>query len=94
MSKARVFLLFLFGFMISFSSTVFAQFPIISAEEVKSWMAGKRAVILIDSRLPDEYKSGHIPGAINVPAERIRDEAGRLPKDKATPLIFYCRGAG
>jgi len=94
MSKARVFLLFLFGFMFALSSTVFAQFAVISAEEVKSWMAGKRTVILIDSRPPDEYQAGHIPGAINIPAERIRDEAGRLPKDKTTPLIFYCRGAG
>ena len=94
MLRTRVFLLFLIGFIISFSSAAFAQFPIIGAEEVTSWMTGKRTVILIDTRLPDEYQAGHIPGAINIPAERIKDEAGRLPKDKATPIIFYCRGAG
>lgn len=93
MLRTRVFLLFLFGFMLLSASTTFAQFPIISAEEVKSWMEGKRTVILIDSRLPDEYQAGHIPGAINIPAERIKDEAARLPKDKTTPIIFYCRGA-
>jgi rhodanese-related sulfurtransferase len=94
MLRDRVFLLFLSGFMFLSSSAAFAQFPIVSAEEVKSWMEGKRTVVLIDSRLPDEYQTGHIPGAINIPAERMKDEAARLPKDKTTPIIFYCRGAG
>jgi hydroxyacylglutathione hydrolase len=94
MHKARVFLLFLIVLVILSSSAVFAQYPIIGAEEVKSWMTGKRRVTLIDSRQPDEYQAGHIPGAINIPAERIKDEARRLPKDKTTPIIFYCRGEG
>jgi rhodanese-related sulfurtransferase len=57
-------------------------------------MAGKRKVVLIDTRTPEEYQAGHIPGAINIPAERMRAEAARLPKDKSTPVIFYCRGSG
>lgn len=93
MSRTRLFM-FLFGFSFLAASTAVAQFPIISAEEVKSWMDGKRKVVLIDSRLPEEYQAGHIPGAINIPAERMRAEAVRLPKDKTTPVIFYCRGAG
>jgi len=94
MLRTRAFLLFLIMFIIFFSSAALAQFPIIGAVEVKSWMTGKRTVILIDSRLPDEYQAGHIPGAINIPAERIKDETERLPNDKATPIIFYCRGLG
>jgi hydroxyacylglutathione hydrolase len=94
MLRIRVFLWFLFGFMLLSSSPAMAQFPNISADEVKEWMEGKRAVVLIDSRLPDEYQAGHIPGAINIPAERMKLEAARLPKDKMTPIIFYCRGTG
>jgi rhodanese-related sulfurtransferase len=94
MLRTKVFLWFIFGFMLLSSSPAMAQFPNVSAEEVKAWMDGKRTVVLIDSRLPDEYQAGHIPGAINIPAERIKLEASRLPKDKTTPLIFYCRGTG
>jgi rhodanese-related sulfurtransferase len=94
MLRTRVFLLFLFGFMLISIRPAIAQVPNVSAEEVKTWMEGKRTVVLIDSRLPDEYKAGHIPGAINIPAERMKFEAARLPKDKATPIIFYCRGTG
>jgi rhodanese-related sulfurtransferase len=93
MAKKKFFPI-LFGVLFFTASVAFAQFPIVSAEEVKSWMEGKRTVVLIDSRLPDEYQTGHIPGAINIPAERMKDEAARLPKDKTTPIIFYCRGAG
>jgi hydroxyacylglutathione hydrolase len=94
MLRTRLFLWFLFGFMLLSSSPAMAQFPNISADEVKTWMEGKRTVVLIDSRLPDEYQAGHIPGAINIPAERMKLEAARLPKDKTTPIIFYCRGTG
>lgn len=47
--------------------------------------------MLIDSRSPRGFNSGHITGAINVP---YKDEAAHsaLPSDKATTLVFYCSG--
>ncbi len=90
----KVFFPLLSGLLLFTASIALAQFPTISAEEVRSWMGGKRTAVLIDSRLPDEYQAGHIPGAINIPAERMKDEAALLPKNKKTPIIFYCRGMG
>ena len=93
MTKARLFV-FLLGFMFLASSAAVAQAPVISAKDVKSWMTGKRKVVLLDARPADEYRAGHIPGAINIYAESMKVNAARLPKDKSTPIIFYCRGAG
>jgi rhodanese-related sulfurtransferase len=93
MARSRLFL-FLFGFLFLTSTAVMAQFPVISAKDVKTWMTGKREVVLIDARPADEYRAGHIPGAVNIYAENIKAEASRLPKDKSAPIIFYCRGAG
>ncbi len=76
------------------SSVAMAQYPIVTAEQVRAWMGGKQKVVLIDTRLPEEYAAAHIPGAINIPAERVAIEKAKLPKDKSTPIIFYCRGAG
>ncbi len=42
--------------------------------------------VLLDVREVDEYRSGHIPGAVNVPLSRI--DAIDIPKDK--PLYVYC----
>jgi len=93
MLKVRSFMLVMVFLGLSLSAA-FAQFPIVSAEQVKAWMEGKQKVVLIDVRLPEEYAAAHIPGAINIPAENVRMEKAKLPKDKATPIIFYCRGAG
>jgi len=81
-------------FMLLFASTALAQFPVISADDLKVWMRGKQKVVLIDSRLPEEYQQAHLPGAVSIPAERMKLETKKLPRDKTTPLIFYCRGAG
>ena len=77
-----------------FASNALAQFPVIGADDLKERMRGKEKVVLIDSRLPEEYKQAHLPGAISIPAERMKLEAKKLPRDKATLLIFYCRGEG
>ena len=76
------------------SSTALAQYPIVTAEQVKAWMGGKQKVVLIDTRLPEEFTEAHIPGAVNIPAERMKIEKAKLPTDKSTPIIFYCRGTG
>jgi rhodanese-related sulfurtransferase len=76
------------------ASVSFAQYPIVTAEDVKAWQEGKRKAVIIDTRMPEEYRDAHIPGAINIPAERMHAELARLPKDKSAPLIFYCRGVG
>lgn len=93
MTRARFFL-FLLGFLFLTSSAVMAQFPVIGAQDVKTRMTGKQKVVLVDARPADEYRAGHIPGAINIYAENMKAEASRLPKDRSTPIIFYCRGAG
>lgn len=62
--------------------------PRIIPEELKRLMASGQAVV-IDVRSPEEYRQGHIPGAINLPMPQI--ETGnypKLPRDKR--LISYC----
>ena len=44
--------------------------------------------ILLDVREADEYRSGHIPGARNVPLSTIA--TADLPNDLHTPLFVYC----
>ena len=47
--------------------------------------------VLLDVRTPQEYREGHIPGAINVANETIgTDEIPELP-DKDQLILVYCR---
>lgn len=44
---------------------------------------------LIDVRTPAEYRSGHIPSAINIPHDRISKKPPKRPKDSL--VVVYCR---
>ena len=47
--------------------------------------------ILLDVRTPEEFASGHIPGAVNLPNEDIgTEEIPSLP-DKDKLILVYCR---
>lgn len=47
-------------------------------------------VTVIDVRPPDEFASGHVPGAINLPLAELESRLGEIPPDHE--VIAYCRG--
>ncbi|MBI5141461.1 MAG: hypothetical protein HZA20_04610 [Nitrospirae bacterium] len=46
---------------------------------------------LVDSRPEAMFNSGHIPTAISIDEAGMEKQPHRLPRDKGTLLIFYCR---
>ena len=46
--------------------------------------------VIVDVRTPSEYKSGHIPGALNIPLDSIKSKSGDL-KSKNKVVITCCR---
>ena len=52
--------------------------------------ARSKDVIILDTRPANEYKAGHIAGAISVPIDELKDRLRSLPKDKE--YVAYCRG--
>lgn len=85
-------LLFLFSFLFLPSTSVMAQYPVIDAEQLRSYVTGNKKVVLVDSRTSEEYQQAHIPGSINIMPDEMKAKAARLLKDKAALVIFYCRG--
>lgn len=47
-------------------------------------------VVVVDVRPPVEYAAGHIPGAVNVPPDELRQRLNDLPD--GGPVVAYCRG--
>jgi len=57
--------------------------------ELNSMIQEKRTdYVLVDVRDAAEFKGGHIPTAINIPAESFSARSGILPKEKK--IIVYC----
>jgi len=53
---------------------------------------GTQPAVIIDVRTPQEFASGHIAGAINIPHERISESvAGLKGITKTSPVLLYCR---
>jgi rhodanese-related sulfurtransferase len=64
----------------------------VSAAFIKKQLDEKTNAVLIDARPARVFAKGSIPTAINIPDTQFDKEAGKLPADKATPLIFFCGG--
>lgn len=47
-------------------------------------------VTVLDVRPEDEFASGHLPGALNIPFGKLEDRLSELPADRE--IIAYCRG--
>jgi len=48
------------------------------------------AVTVLDVRPAEEYRAGHIPGALSVPLSRLKELLAKLPRDQE--IVAYCRG--
>jgi rhodanese-related sulfurtransferase len=47
-------------------------------------------VTVLDVRPPEEYASGHVPGAVNVPLKELEERLKELPHEQE--IVAYCRG--
>jgi rhodanese-related sulfurtransferase/DNA-binding transcriptional ArsR family regulator len=47
-------------------------------------------VLVLDVRPAEEYRAGHIPGAVSVPVAELDSYLARIPEDRE--VIVYCRG--
>jgi hydroxyacylglutathione hydrolase len=50
------------------------------------------AAILLDVREPEEYRAGHIPGALNLPQAELASRLDEIPRDR--PLLVICQAGG
>lgn len=64
----------------------------INLEELKKMQ--KEGAIIIDVRSPQEYKEGHLEGAISIPEYEINREAEKILKNKDDKIVVYCGSGG
>ena len=77
-----------------FSPAAAQNFRNITADALKGMLDKKTTLVLVDARTEQEFRQGHIPGAINVVPEKVGVINTLLPGNKKTLIVFYCRGVG
>jgi protein-disulfide isomerase/rhodanese-related sulfurtransferase len=65
------------------------QLPLIRTAEARQFLEAGTKALFVDVRSASEFGAGHIPHAINVPANEIEPRSSTLPKDK---IIIYESG--
>jgi len=69
--------------MLSFIKNIFKSKPPVDFKELL-----KKGAQLIDVRTSDEFRTGHLKGAINIPLQQLGSNLSKIRKDK--PVITYC----
>src|SRR3989304_6558705 len=86
--KLNIFLVFI---LFAFSAVAAEPHKSITGEELQALMKDGQPVKIVDVRELELFKSGHVPGAINIPYDtahnRILKELS--PKDR---VVFICHG--
>jgi rhodanese-related sulfurtransferase len=47
-------------------------------------------VVVLDVRPVEEYRAGHIPGAVSIPVDELAHRINELPEE--SEIVVYCRG--
>ena len=61
----------------------------ITTEDLKAKLDRKQ-IIVVETLAPERYREAHIPGALNIPPEKIKELAPQLLPTKDAEIITYC----
>ena len=76
-----------------FGSEPAESFPRLTNEQFAKKIKDKKNCVLVDVRTPNEFKAGHISGAININVKDSADFASKIAKlDKKKIIALYCKG--
>ena len=64
----------------------------IGLEEAKQLQ--NEGAMLIDVRSPQEFREGHLDGAISIPEYDIKKEIEKIVLDKNKNIVVYCSSGG
>lgn len=68
--------------------------PSVSVEDLNAKMAAEKGIVLLDVRTPQEFASGHVPGAQSIPLSSLSTRIDELSVDQATPVYLICQSGG
>jgi adenylyltransferase/sulfurtransferase len=64
----------------------------LSVQQVKDLLERNGKHLLLDVREGEEYRSGHLEGALSLPRGFLEIKVESTVPDKSTPIIAYCAG--
>ncbi len=71
-----------------------AQIKEISADQAVGFI--QQGIAVLDVREGEEYRAGHLPGALHIPRGVLEFKVHLVPQtaDKTKPIVVYCKTGG
>jgi rhodanese-related sulfurtransferase len=76
------------------STTPAAQIKTMEVQELASAITNKAPLRVIDVRTPGEFAGGHVPGAVNIPMDKLGAEIPRLKAEGGPEIALICEVGG
>jgi rhodanese-related sulfurtransferase len=64
----------------------------IERDQLKQKLDHPKKSVLVEALPADDFRKLHLPGAINIPADQVRNLALELLPNKDVEVIVYCAG--
>jgi len=64
--------------------------PTITREELTARQDRGERITLVEALPEPYYRKAHLPGALNLPHDRVDELAPALLPDKTAPVVVYC----
>jgi len=65
----------------------------ISTQDLKARLDRKENLTLVETLAPERFRDAHLPGATNIPPEKIKELAPQVLPDKNAEIVTYCANA-
>ena len=62
----------------------------ISTKELKAKLDRNETIKVVETLAPERYREAHIPGALNIPPDQIKDLAPQVLPNKNAEIVTYC----
>ena len=62
----------------------------ISTQDLKAKLDRKDPIKVVETLAQERYREAHIPGALNIPPEKIKELAPQLLPNRDAEIVTYC----
>jgi rhodanese-related sulfurtransferase len=63
---------------------------VINREDLQAKINRREPFHLVETLPEDQFRQGHLPGAVHLPPERVREQAGKVLPDRTAEIVVYC----
>jgi phage shock protein E len=79
------------GFALVSTAALSDDASTVTGAQLEERIRNQDDILILDVRTPEEFASGHVPGARNIPHDQLPSRIAEIVDSKDREVIVYCR---